>query len=74
MNSRDDMVGIDLITTLVVTAKALYEASQEVKENHEECAAIRDTVAALAKTLQDVAPKGEYASNTMDMRLTEITK
>lgn len=68
------MVGLDVLTTLVVAAKTLYEISQEAKESHEECEAIHSTVAALAKTLGESLSAVENATVSMQNRLAEITK
>ena len=68
------MVGLDVLTTLLVAAKTLYEMSQEAKESHEECFAIHSTVTALAKTLQDSLSIAEHSTASLQSRLTEITK
>lgn len=68
------MVGLDVLTTLVVAAKTLYEISQEAKESHEECEAIHSTVAALATTLGESLSAVENATVSMQNRLAEITK
>lgn len=67
------MVGLDVLTTLVVATKTLYDAAQEAKESHEECLTIHMTVSALENTLRSAADS-KYTSITMQRRLEEITR
>lgn len=64
---------LDLISPLASAALTLYQISQDVRENCEECAAIRDTVSTLVAALQS-GPRTEFVSVSMEMRLKNITK
>ena len=67
------MVGLDVLTTLVVATKTLYDAAQEAKESHEECFTIHMTVSALENALKGTSDS-KYTSTAMQKRLEEITK
>lgn len=66
------MVALEALSTLVVTAKALYDASQTAKENCEECAAIYRTVVSLDDVIRKSA--NDYISESTMLRLNKITR
>lgn len=62
----------EALSTLVATAKMLYDASQTAKENCEECAAICRTVVSLDGVIRKSA--NDYISESMMSRFNKITR
>lgn len=64
------MVVFDELSTLCSTARTLYIIAENVKENSEECQAIKQTV----ESLTEVIKRSTKSPEAMPIRVQKITK
>lgn len=64
----------EVLSTLSLSAKGLYESAQKARESQEECSAIYGTVTSLTKTLQTSLNSDGYVPKALETRLADLTK